>query len=34
MGGPMMGAVLPHANVPIVKGSAGILAFNDRNNFV
>lgn len=28
MGGPMMGAVLPHANVPIVKGTAGILAFN------
>jgi electron transport complex protein RnfC len=29
MGGPMMGAVLPHANVPIVKGTAGILAFNE-----
>jgi electron transport complex protein RnfC len=28
MGGPMMGAVLPHARVPIVKGTAGILAFN------
>ena len=26
MGGPMMGAVLPHAHVPIVKGTAGILA--------
>jgi electron transport complex protein RnfC len=29
MGGPMMGAVLPHARVPIVKGCAGILAFNE-----
>jgi len=29
MGGPMMGAVLPHARVPIVKGTAGILAFNE-----
>jgi len=29
MGGPMMGAVLPHAKVPIVKGTAGILAFNE-----
>ncbi|WIM06067.1 MAG: electron transport complex subunit RsxC [Candidatus Nitricoxidivorans perseverans] len=26
MGGPMMGAVLPHSRVPIVKGTAGILA--------
>ena len=30
MGGPMMGAVLPHAKVPIVKGTAGILAFNEE----
>jgi len=29
MGGPMMGAVLPHAQVPIVKGTAGILALSD-----
>ena len=29
MGGPMMGAVLPHAKVPIVKGCAGILALNE-----
>ena len=29
MGGPMMGAVLPHARVPMVKGTAGILAFNE-----
>jgi Na+-translocating ferredoxin:NAD+ oxidoreductase subunit C len=29
MGGPMMGAILPHASVPIVKGTAGILAFNE-----
>lgn len=28
MGGPMMGTVLPHASVPIVKGTAGILALN------
>jgi electron transport complex protein RnfC len=26
MGGPMMGAMLPHAEVPVVKGSSGILA--------
>jgi len=25
MGGPMMGAVLPHARVPVVKGTSGIL---------
>ncbi|MEI7428974.1 MAG: electron transport complex subunit RsxC [Betaproteobacteria bacterium] len=30
MGGPMMGIVLPHANVPIVKGTAGILAFTEE----
>ena len=29
MGGPMMGAVLPHARVPMVKGTAGILAFSE-----
>ncbi|WP_374489630.1 electron transport complex subunit RsxC [Zoogloea sp.] len=28
MGGPMMGNVIPHAHVPVVKGTAGILAFN------
>lgn len=28
MGGPMMGTVLPHARVPVVKGTAGILAFS------
>lgn len=27
MGGPMMGNVLPHDRVPVVKGTAGILAF-------
>lgn len=26
MGGPMMGTALPHANVPVVKGTSGILA--------
>ncbi|MDD5248201.1 MAG: electron transport complex subunit RsxC [Rhodocyclaceae bacterium] len=30
MGGPMMGAVLPHSLVPIVKGTAGILALSDE----
>lgn len=28
MGGPMMGTVLPHAMVPIVKGSNGVLALS------
>jgi len=28
MGGPMMGTVLPHTSVPIVKGTAGILALS------
>lgn len=27
MGGPMMGNVLPHGHVPVVKGCSGILAF-------
>jgi len=27
MGGPMMGDALPHADVPLVKGACGILAF-------
>lgn len=27
MGGPMMGDALPHANLPLVKGTCGILAF-------
>jgi electron transport complex protein RnfC len=26
MGGPMMGSLLPHARVPVVKGTSGILA--------
>lgn len=30
MGGPMMGTVLPHAKVPIFKGTSGILAFNEE----
>ena len=29
MGGPMMGNVLPHARVPIVKGTSGILALHE-----
>ncbi len=29
MGGPMMGTVLPHAQVPVVKGTAGFLAFSE-----
>lgn len=28
MGGPMMGTPLPHAQVPLVKGASGILAFD------
>lgn len=28
MGGPMMGNILPHDQVPVVKGTAGILAFS------
>ena len=28
MGGPMMGSALPHADVPVVKGTSGILAFD------
>ncbi|MDP1613183.1 MAG: electron transport complex subunit RsxC [Sulfuritalea sp.] len=28
LGGPMMGALLPHAQVPIVKGASGVLAFD------
>jgi electron transport complex protein RnfC len=28
MGGPMMGTVLPHTSVPIVKGTAGVLALS------
>lgn len=30
MGGPMMGQVLPSADVPLIKGSSGILALNRR----
>ncbi len=30
MGGPMMGQVLPHPRVPVVKGSSGILALSGR----
>jgi electron transport complex protein RnfC len=29
MGGPMMGDVLPHPNVPLVKGACGILALTE-----
>ncbi|HPW46065.1 MAG TPA: electron transport complex subunit RsxC [bacterium] len=28
MGGPMMGIALPSADIPVVKGTSGILAFN------
>jgi len=31
MGGPMMGQALPHPNLPVVKGSSGILALNQEN---
>jgi H+/Na+-translocating ferredoxin:NAD+ oxidoreductase subunit C len=30
LGGPMMGAPLPHGKVPLVKGAGGILAFDAR----
>ena len=30
MGGPMMGQLLPHANVPIVKGSSGVIALTAK----
>jgi len=30
MGGPMMGQMLPHPRVPLVKGSSGILALSAR----
>ncbi len=30
LGGPMMGTVLPHGQVPLVKGASGILAFDAR----
>ncbi len=30
LGGPMMGTLLPHANVPLVKGASGVLAFDAR----
>ena len=30
MGGPMMGDALPHANVPLIKGAAGILALTPQ----
>ncbi len=30
LGGPMMGSVLPHGRVPIVKGASGILAFDAK----
>lgn len=29
MGGPLMGTILPHGRVPVVKGTAGILALTD-----
>jgi len=30
MGGPMMGQLLPHTNVPIVKGSSGVIALTQK----
>jgi len=30
MGGPMMGQLLPHTNVPIVKGSSGVIALTKK----
>jgi len=34
LGGPMMGTPLPHAQVPLVKGASGILAFDAKEAFV
>ncbi len=34
MGGPMMGQWLPHAQVPIIKGSSGIIALTDAETRV
>jgi len=34
MGGPMMGTPLPHAQVPLVKGASGILAFDAKEAHV
>lgn len=33
MGGPMMGEVLPHADIPVVKASSGILALSHKDIF-
>lgn len=33
-GGPMMGTPMPHAQVPLVKGASGILAFDAREAHV
>jgi len=30
MGGPMMGQVMPHMNVPIIKGSSGVIALTKK----
>ena len=30
MGGPMMGSILPHARVPVIKGTSGILLLDAR----
>lgn len=32
MGGPMMGLTQPHLNVPVVKGTSGILLFEEKNS--
>ena len=34
LGGPMMGTPLPHAQVPLVKGASGILAFDTKEAHV
>ena len=34
LGGPMMGTPLPHAQVPLVKGASGILAFDAKEAFM
>ncbi len=31
MGGPMMGTAVPNINVPVIKGTSGIVAFGDKS---
>ena len=33
-GGPMMGMAQPHANIPVIKGTSGILALTDEDVYI